>query len=280
MSEALKNYVRRIDKLPTIPAIAHEILSLVGDETVSVGRIESIVENDPAISGKILSVANSAFFGSKQSIKTLDNAIMRIGFNNVKNIALGISIMTMFDDGKSSQVLDYQRIFNHSVSVGFIARRLSEELKLSITDEIFINGILHDVGFLVLSRYFSDIYKDVIKEFQGGRTLLEAEDNIMGFNHADMGEWLAKQWQLPNNVKDSIQFHHVPSHAHRNMKHVAVTHIADYISTKNILSPVGDDPGYPLESAALGAVGITEEDLNDIESRLVGYVNDIEGEEQ
>lgn len=273
MSNALKNYVKRIDKLPTIPAIAHEILNLIGDDKVSVNKIESIVENDPAISGKILSVANSAFFGSRQAIKTLDNAIMRIGFNNVKNIALGISIMTVFDEGKGPKVLDYQRIFNHSVSVGFIAKRISDELKLGTSEEIFLNGILHDVGFLVLSRYFDDSYKDVLESMNNGQTLLEAEKSVLEFDHAELGVWLAKQWQLPNNIKDTIEFHHTPSHATRSAKYVSVTHLADYISTKNILSPVDKDPGYPLETAALAVLGINEEDLNDLESRVVGYVN-------
>ena len=273
MSNALKNYVKRIDKLPTIPAIAHQILNLIGDDRVSVNKIESIVENDPAISGKILSVANSAFFGTRQAIKTLDNAIMRIGFNNVKNIALGISIMTVFDEGKGPRVLDYQRIFNHSVSVGFIAKRLSDELKLGTSEEIFLNGILHDVGFLVLSRYFDDSYKDVLESINKGQTLLEAEKSVLEFDHAEMGVWLAKQWQLPNNIKDTIEFHHSPSHAKRSAKHVSVTHLADYISTKNILSPVEIDPGYPLDAGALAVLGINEEDLNDIESRVVGYVN-------
>ena len=273
MSEALKNYINKIDKLPTIPAIAHEILNLVGDAAVSVSKIENIVENDPAISGKILSVANSAFFGTKYPIKTLNNAIMRIGFNNVKNIALGISIMTVFDEGKGNRVLDYQRIFNHSVSVGFIAKRLSDELKLGTSDEIFINGILHDVGFLVLSRYFADNYKDVLESMNNGQTLLEAENNVLEFDHADMGAWLANHWQLPNNIKDSIQHHHSPSLAKRSVKHVSITHLADYISTKNIMSPLDKDPGYPLDAFALEVLGISEEELNDIESKLVGYVN-------
>lgn len=273
MSEALKDYIKKIDKLPTIPAIAHEILNLVGDDTVSVNKVESVVENDPAISGKILSVANSAFFGSRQAIKTLDNAIMRIGFNNVKNIALGISIMTVFDQGKSGRALDYKRIFNHSVSVGFIAKRLSDELKLGNSDEIFLNGILHDVGFLVLSRYFDDEYKGVIENMHKGQTLLEAEMNALEFDHADMGAWLANQWKLPNNIKDTIQFHHSPSQAKRSLKHVSVTHIADYLSTKNIMSPVEGDPGYFLDAAALEVLGISADDLNDIESKMVGYVN-------
>ena len=75
------------------------------------------------------------------------------------------------------------------------------------------------------------------------------------------------------NIKDTIQHHHSPSLSKRSVKHISVTHVADYLSTKNILSPVDTDPGYPLDAAALEVLGISEEDLNDIESRIVGYVN-------
>ena len=82
-----------------------------------------------------------------------------------------------------------------------------------------------------------------------------------------------RQLHLPNNIKDTIQYHHSPSIEKQSAMHVSVTHVADYISTKNILSPVDEDPGYPLDDAALEVHGISEEELNDIESRMVGYVN-------
>ena len=88
MNESLKSLVEKIKKLPTIPVVAHEILSLIRDDLVALNKLEKIVENDPAISAKIMSVANSAFYGYKTPARTLDNALMRIGFNSVKNIAL------------------------------------------------------------------------------------------------------------------------------------------------------------------------------------------------
>src|SRR3989304_8807282 len=99
MNESLRAFVKNIRNLPTIPVIAHEVLSLLSDELLSVEKLESIVEKDPAISAKILSVANSALFGFQVSTDALSGAMMRIGFNNVKNIALGISLMTILDDG-------------------------------------------------------------------------------------------------------------------------------------------------------------------------------------
>ena len=267
MNESLQQYVQKIEKLPTLPVIAQEILGLVNDDTASVGKIERVVENDPAISAKILSVANSAYFGIKTRTNSLDNAIMRIGFSNVKSIALGISLMTVLQEG-SGTVFDYRRIYNHSVTVGFVARLFSKKLKMDFAEDILIGGMLHDLGYLILNRYFPDIYKNVIGSFHAEGSLLAAEEKILDFNHTEVGNWLAEHWKLPGNVLDVIRYHHEPSRAKRSVKRVAVIHIADFITTKHIMSPTVKDPNYPFDSSSLGMLKITEEDLRTFQAEM------------
>lgn len=258
MNESLRLHVQRITKLPTIPAVAQEILKLADDDLASTAELVSVVENDPTISAKILSVANSAFFGYKIQSNTIDTAILRIGFNNVRSIALGVSLMTVLDGEKHFSAFDYQRIFKHSTAVGIISKYLAKELKTNIQDEIFVDGMLHDIGFLVLNRYFPDLYLKVLSEFKEGVSLLEAEKTVMGFTHADIGTWLADKWNLPNTVLDATLHHHYPSRAEKNQKHVAVTHMADYITSKNIFSMTGADPGYNLDPSVFDILKISK----------------------
>ncbi|MBC8413455.1 HDOD domain-containing protein [bacterium] len=268
MNKSLKELVGKIEKLPTLPMIAQEILGIVGDSLITVDKLEKIIENDPAISAKILSVANSAFFGFKASTSTLANAIMRIGFANVKNIALGISLMTVIGEGKHGKTMDYQRVFNHSVSVGFFSRQFARELKLDIAEEMLISGMLHDIGYLVLNRYFPEYYRDVLTEFDSGQPLLDAEIKVFEFNHSDVGSWLSEQWNLPSNIQDSILYHHCPSKAVRHLKPVAIIHIADYIISRGILGPTKKDPRYPFDAASLKILGLSEEDMLEIENKI------------
>jgi putative nucleotidyltransferase with HDIG domain len=270
MSESLKLYVQKITKLPTIPIIAQEILNLVDNDLISVSKLEKIVENDPAISAKILSVANSAFFGLKEPTSTLSNAIMRVGFSSVRNIALGISLMTVLGDEKKKKVFDYQRIFNHSVSVGFVASLLCKHLKLDIAEEVLMHGMLHDIGYLVLNRYFFESYLKVLNTFEQGNSILEAEKTVLDFTHAEIGNWLAEKWKLPAAILDTTIYHHTPSLAKNNFKLVAITHIADYLTTKNILGPFEKDPDYPFDYSSLDALGISENRLKDLEEKLAG----------
>ncbi len=273
MNDSLRQYVEKITKLPTLPMTAQEILGLVDDERLPVDKLEKIIENDPAISAKVLSVANSAYFGVKSPTRELGSAIMRIGFNNVKNIAVGVSLITVMEDGGKKSIADYQRVFNHSVSVGFISRMLAKEIKCGISDEIMMDGMLHDIGFLVMIRYFSEDYKKVIEVYQDNKNILESEEAVFEFTHADIGHWLAEKWTLPENIKDTVLYHHKPSLANNNQKHVAVIHQADYIVSKNMIAPSRQDPNFPFEQESLEILGLTESDFTRLEEKILSSSN-------
>ncbi len=268
MNDSLRLHVQQITTLPTIPVIAQKILATTDDDLASINKLQQIIENDAAISAKVLSVANSSFFGQTEPSRTLNNAIMRIGIDNVRSIALGISLMTFLDTGKHRKTTGYERIFNHSLSVGMVSRILCKYLNLDIAEEVMISGILHDLGFLVLNRFFPDSYLNVMQEFDSGMPLLKAEQSILDFNHEDIGYWLAKQWELPDNVLDSILYHHRPAASVNNLPHVAVTHLADYITTQNILSLTEQNPAYELEINCLDILDISEDTFNEIEAEV------------
>ncbi len=266
MGDILKSYVQKIKELPTIPTTAREVLNLTNDPLLSIHELMSIVENDPAITAKILSVSNSAFFGYPVKTTKLDDAIMRIGFNNVKSIAVGISVLSFMGDGKKSS--DYMRLFNHSVAVGLTAQFIARTLKMGNSEDIMIDGLLHDLGYLTLNRYFPEIYGEIINALESTGSLLEAEKDVLSYTHADIGYWLADQWHLPKTIMDTILYHHIPSLARTNQKQVAVVHIADYITSKNIFSPIEGDAEYPLDPSSFDILTISDNDLRDMEESV------------
>ncbi|RJQ55349.1 MAG: HDOD domain-containing protein, partial [Nitrospiraceae bacterium] len=268
MSDSLKQYVQQISSLPTIPVVAQEILKLVHDDLISVDKLENIIRNDPPIAAKIIGAANSAFFGYKTPTQTVNNAIMRIGFNNVRDIALGVSIMTVFENKEVPGAFDYQRIFNHSVTVGLVAQLISRDLKMKFTEEIFLNGILHDLGYLVLNKYFSDTYRNVLDIFEKEGFLIEAEKEVFNFTHADVGAWLAEKWNLPEGLLETVLYHHNPSQAKKNLKRIAVVHIADYIVSRSVFSVTKNNPNYTLDLSSFDALGIQEDYLGKLEEKI------------
>jgi putative nucleotidyltransferase with HDIG domain len=273
MNDAVRQYVQKITKLPTLPIIAQEILSLVNNNLITVDKLEKIIENDPAITAKVLSVSNSAYFGIKSPTKSLGNAIMRIGFNNVKNVAIGVSLMTVMDGNGKDRALDYNRIFNHSVTVGFVARMMTKEIKCRVSEEILMDGILHDIGYLILSKYFPEEYKKVLEDYKHTGSVLESEESVFGFNHAEIGHWLAEKWKLPANVVDTISYHHKPSLVKKNHKRVALLHIADYIASKNMMSATKEAPNYPLDPEALSVLDLSKDAFDSLEANIINNLS-------
>ncbi len=251
MDDSLRLFVQKISKLPTLPSIAQEILNIVNQDMVPVGRLEAIIEKDPTLASRILGIANSAFFGTGEAVTRVSNAIIRIGFNNVKYASLGVALMTVLDRNQRNAPLDSRRIYQHSVAVALLAKKLARDLGVVNPDDAFVCGILHDIGLLVLNSYCGDSYRDVLRTFQGGDSLLVAEGSVLGFTHAEIGLWLADKWNLPDIILDTVRYHHQPSAAVSNRELVALVHVADCITSKYFYRVLDKDPYDGPETASL-----------------------------
>ncbi len=267
-NEALQSQVRKIPMLPTIPMIAQNVLILTDNNTTSLSSLVSLVEKDPAITLRIISVANSAFFGFGESAKSLMEAISRIGFDHVKYLALGVSLMTLFSDGKKNAALSYEKIFNHSIAVGlttkFLLKRLllnHEENKKIESDLLFMNGLLHDIGYLALNRFFPEEFNQVITHVQEGSPVLTAEEMVFDFNHCDMGSWLADQWNLPESIVLTTKHHHYPSLLQNSVSYAAIVHLADYLVDSCGRDIMQSETGYQFDPACYNIFNLNKDDM-------------------
>lgn len=274
--KALRVFVQKIPKLPTLPMIAERILGMVDDDVASVEAIEQTIAQDPAIAAKVLSFANAAFYGSGEPVLSVRDAVMKIGFKNIRSIALGISLMTIFSENREKFASAYHRIFLHSVSVGIISRQIAESVAGELADKAFIAGLLHDIGQLVINKYFDDDYMRIIEEFNQGLFLIDAEKKVLGITHADIGVWLADKWNLPTIIQDAIEFHHMPSAATDNRKLVALVHVGNAVASRHSLGLFESEPVNAFDSSALVILGISEKDLETIESGLDKQVFPVE----
>ncbi|UCE71324.1 MAG: HDOD domain-containing protein [Nitrospiraceae bacterium] len=266
MGESIQSELKRIKNLPTLPGIAREVLKIASDPLMSIDRLKDIVAQDPAICARILSIANSAFFGGMVRTSKLNDAIMRIGMKSVRDIAVGVSVLTLFTD--KNKTSGYKRLFNHSMFVGLSARTLARSLKMSIAEDIMMDGLLHDLGLLVINKYFPESFKNILDKIAHAGSLLEAEKDILHHTHAEVGFWLADQWKLPATILDVTLFHHSPSLAKRNEKYIALVHIADYITTRHRFSSVEKEPHYPMDPVSFEMLGLSGKDMNYMEETI------------
>ncbi|MCX8026987.1 MAG: HDOD domain-containing protein [Thermodesulfovibrionales bacterium] len=190
--------------IPSQPQTALEILSLIEDDNISLNKLQELMQSDQQISATILKISNAPIYNTGKSIKTITEAINHLGLHTIAAIVSMISITNLVTGGKADKT-----VIDHSLTVSKIASSLSNHTKKVSKEEAFIAGTLHDIGKNIMNVYIPDKYKRV-KDlvFKEGKSFYEAEDEILGYNHCQVGYILAKKWKFPNQYAYVIKHHH------------------------------------------------------------------------
>ena len=267
MNDSLRILTQRILKLPTVPPVADKIIQLVSSKVSVVNSIVETIETDPAISAKVISFANAAFFRTGQPVTTIQDAVMKIGFDNVKSIALGIALLTLFKGKQDTDEGGYHNINRHSIVVGVFSKEIVDFMGWKNHEDVFTNGLLHDLGLMVMNAFFPEIYAGIEDKFKTGMSFPDAENEVCGFTHGEIGAWLADKWNLPNNMCEVIRYHHNPSLSPSPA--AAIVHLADIIAIRRGFSPMSS-VGFegPLDIAAMRLLGMNEERIEQFEAGI------------
>ena len=250
---------QKIKNLPTLPDIVQKLITLIQDERTSAGDLSKLISYDQAISIKLLKVANSAYYGFLKEVATIQHAIVILGFEEVKRLSLGISILNFMNDESS---LIMQNLWKHSVGCSLAAQIISKKINVE-PDIIPTSSLLHDIGKLVLDNVFNKEYKAVMEKIKtGNSSTLDAEKEILGVDHADVGLWLCTKWKLPPALILPIAYHHQVEKADKDtILNVSVVHLADIVCHKAGMGNYGNATIPPFQEAAQKTLQINEEDM-------------------
>jgi len=213
-------------KLPEMPSTAFELNEIVEDPTASVHSIAEVVNRSPSLATLLLRIVNSSFYGFPSKINDISRAVTIIGTREITGLALGLSIVKAFKD-IPEEILDMSSFLRHSIACGIISRILAANKNIPQTEQMFVSGLLHDIGRLIIYQYFPDQAKTLLSlSATSGKLLYQQENSILGGNHALIGKYLLKTWKLPLELENNIFFHHNPSAAHDPIQ-AAIVHLAD-----------------------------------------------------
>jgi len=209
MNPDLAQRIRQCPNLPSLPAIAVQVLELAQKDDADIGEIARTISRDPALSGKILRTVNSSFYGRSQNISTISHALVILGLQSVKTLVLGFSLVTSLstDKPKGFKHLAY---WKRSTYAATAARNICAKLKIVQHEEAFLAALLQDIGMLVLDRVMPDDYGRIHEAVTTHTQLPEAERAALGADHAEVGGMMAEQWNLPPLLAAPIAKHHAP----------------------------------------------------------------------
>ncbi|HCZ10839.1 MAG TPA: HD family phosphohydrolase, partial [Nitrospiraceae bacterium] len=203
--ELLEKIIMETVDIPSLPQVAMKVLHLMNDDYSSINELEKIIANDQAFSTRILRIANSPYYGRGRSIDTISTAIILVGFNTMKNLVVAASLK----DIHRKFGLFEQKLWEHSLGVSIAAPILAAETKMVVPEEAMVAGLIHDVGKTVLNNSVPDKYSLVIeKVYEEGAAFMEVENEMLGFNHCNVGGLIARKWKIPKNLETVIEYHH------------------------------------------------------------------------
>jgi diguanylate cyclase (GGDEF)-like protein len=207
LSEALQLKLKACRTLPSVPAVVLQVLDLCQDDSVSIGQVAKVLARDPALSGKVLKVANSPYYGVRSQVTTLERAITNLGINATLSLALSFSLVRGLQKGKSG--FDHQSYWKRSVICAATSRVIGEQMNAANYEELFLGGLLQDIGILVLNEAVPDSYSTIVEAAKGDHAVLaKLECQEYGSDHADVGAWLLAKWNLPVNLQHAAVSSH------------------------------------------------------------------------
>ncbi|NUN96157.1 MAG: HDOD domain-containing protein [Candidatus Omnitrophica bacterium] len=212
-AESLHHRIAALENLPTLPAVAVELIRRWNEPDLSIRSITDILSRDPSLAAKVIQVANSPTFGLKKQVTSLNHAAALLGMNALRCVTLGVTVFQSFSDHRSEWMerLDVDEFWRHSLAVAVAAEMLAVRFGWASPEEAFLAGLLHDIGKIGLLSTDPERYVQVVGQAApGDRALVEYEADALSVTHTEVGKWIAERWGFPELFRDAVWLHHQP----------------------------------------------------------------------
>ncbi len=231
--ETAEGWLKDSASLVSPPDICIKIFELMETNQASAQTLGSVISRDPSLTARLLRIVNSSFYGFPHRIDTVSRAVTVIGVSELYNLVVTVSAITSFSRIPNF-IVNIDTFWRHSVSCGILSRELARRCRVLHPERLFVAGILHDIGSLVMYHRAPERIKNLLLAAQGNETILQhLEKKEFGFNHADIGGMLLSRWQLPPLLQEVVRCHHDPDAASEARLEAAIVHIADGLANQS-----------------------------------------------
>ncbi len=263
--------IAAVGEIATLPEVTVKIIEVVEDPKGTARDLHNVIKQDPALSAKVLKVVNSAFYGLPGQVASVDRAIVLLGLSAVKNISIAASISRMFKSGNQLEYFDAKQMWVHSLAVSVCAKRICIAAgDVAGHDEVFLAGLIHDLGILIERQAFPDQLNEIARRSaDGSESWLDLERELIGPTHQELGDALTTKWKFPRHLRAAVGYHHNPEELSDELKRIGmIVHTADILCCQ-------EQHGFSLTAATeeftqelLDCVGVTVEQLVEIRDEI------------
>ncbi|MEM9443815.1 MAG: HDOD domain-containing protein [Verrucomicrobiota bacterium] len=274
MSEQVSPLEKLAETVPSLPDVVTVLDRELKKPDCSPSSVECVINTDGALSARLLKIANSSFYGFASRIETISQALTMIGLAQLRDLVVSASVMRIFQ-GINIKGFSMESYWRHSVATGICARQIATQRGETNLEPYFVTGLLHDIGRLVVFKNLPAKSDQAIKLAETKRiSVIEAENEIFRFNHADLACRIMKNWKLPPRIYDVVENHHKPTQTSGFYTETIILHVADLITN---LMKIGDS-GEVIINAAIPKDAVIFKDLDFELTQLIEEVEHLSRE--
>ncbi|HEY3277010.1 MAG TPA: HDOD domain-containing protein [Syntrophorhabdaceae bacterium] len=232
----IENFREKVEEtinfLPPMPSIMMELIDALNNEDVDLRSLGKIISRDPAMVMNVLKIANSAFYGLPTKITNIEQAVRMLGTNEITSLCISCSASRSLKPPKGVETLNMKEFWRHSVATGVIGKILCNKLSMGRLESLYLAGLVHDVGKVVLDRFIHDAYRQIVElTYKENISILEAETMVVGASHDIVGGWLMERWRLPPIFGEVARYHHAVNETpDKSVVVVALINMADQLA--------------------------------------------------
>lgn len=274
--DQIKRVISVTGNLPPVPHVAAKMMELVGKEDTSVRDLQKVISADPALTARILKMANSVFYSFDQKISTLSHAIVVLGFRAVQSMAIAASSRSLFVKKGAQFGLKEKLLWEHSIGVAMGCRQVARTVGYEAEETAFIVGLLHDIGKAVLNQVVPKKYGKIVeKVYNEGRSFADVETEMLGFDHSHIGALIAQKWNFDWEMVETIAYHHRPEAEEGASTLAAILAVSNHICKRmGVGLEKAPENDQLAESWAARTLGLEEGALVEIQGILEGVLEE------
>ena len=274
MPQDLKRIASQLKSFPSMPGAAVNLLALIDNPEINLFQIEKRLRQDPGLTANLLKLANSAYFGIPTKVGSVRQAILLLGLKRLNHMVIASCVSAIMNKPVPGYDLSAGELWRHSIAVTIAAEGLAKELNVGAAEEIFTAALLHDVGKFVLGELVADELQKIEKVLSDGIAFEEAENKVLGTNHAYIGSLILNKWSLPADIVNAVRWHHDPDSADQSGIMLDIVHLANVLCS---MIGIGDGRnGLNLQPAGgvIERLGLGPGDLEKVASQTKVWVEE------
>lgn len=271
----INNIISKIEDFPTLPTIYTKLNEVTSDPKSTANDVANIIAQDQASASKVLRLVNSPAYGFKRTITTISQSVVLLGFEEIKNIVLTISIIDTFKDLGNSNYLKPIDLWKYSIAIGIVSRVIADTLEVKSSEKVFLCGILHGIGKLLFMKMIPDMYEKVLSySYENKVSTRETEVKIIGMHNSTAGRLLAEKWNLPHDIKNVIKYYNIGDKDGEFDFNIAIVHIASVAVDILELGSSGEFKERSINPIAFNKLGLPNDFFTKNLSRILAEYND------